>query len=300
MTQAGILDLETGVSPAHVGLEPGRLSPLGLAFVADETAMVETMPHVINDPFTPPSGEIILLVEDEPTIRDVVRELFECEGLIVTAVVDGREAVAWAERHRPALVVLDIDLPHLDGVAVATRLRARYGMLLPIVIFSADYAAHARTRHLKPCGLVPKPFDADALLSAVRRGLDGGRNGTSSEEPRSKRAANHQHPGDDMLTEDGTLGHDGAELRSRLAAGALAGRGPVMLHAGPFADAELAGRVLLADLMHLSELAEHTGQPPTPERWALLADDVRLLLQHTRHRRNGAANGYEEHPPPSS
>jgi CheY-like chemotaxis protein len=264
--------------------------------------MVETMPHVINDSLTPPSGEIILLVEDEPTIRDVVQELFQCEGLVVTAVVDGREAVAWAERNRPSLVVLDIDLPYLDVVAVATRLRARYGALLPIVIFSADHGAHARTRHLKPCGLVRKPFEADTLLAAVRRGLAGSWNGTSSEEPRSTRAPNHQHPGDDMPTdtENGTLGHDGDELRSRLAAGALAGRGPVTLHAGPFADAELAGRILLADLMHLSELAEHTGQQPTPERWSLLANDVRLLLQHTHHQRDGAANGYEEHPNPSN
>jgi hypothetical protein len=58
-------------------------------------------------------------------------------------------------------------------VAVATLLRVRYGDLLPIIIFSADVDARAKTRHLAPCNLVHKPFDADILVAAVSRGLIG-------------------------------------------------------------------------------------------------------------------------------
>ena len=112
-------------------------------------------------------------MEDDPTIREVVQALLECEGLVVTATADGLAAVAWSEQHQPALVVLDLGLPFLDGVAVATLLRARYGEALPIVILSADVRARTKTQHLRPCGLVRKPFDADTLVAAVRRGLDG-------------------------------------------------------------------------------------------------------------------------------
>jgi two-component system OmpR family response regulator len=131
------------------------------------------VPHAVSDSCSASSDGPILLVEDEPTIRDVVQALLEDEGHVVAATKDGTAAVAWAEQYRPALVILDLGLPLLDGVAVATILRARYGDRLPIVVFSADQQARARTRHLAPCDLVRKPFDADVLVAAVRRGLAG-------------------------------------------------------------------------------------------------------------------------------
>jgi CheY-like chemotaxis protein len=129
------------------------------------------MPRAVSDPHSWPSDGTILLVEDDSTIRYVVQALLEGEGHVVAATKDGAAAVAWAERHRPALVILDLGLPFLDGVAVATLLRARYGDLLPIVVFSADLNARAKTRHLAPFDLVRKPFDADVLVAAVARGL---------------------------------------------------------------------------------------------------------------------------------
>ena len=110
--------------------------------------------HVLSDPITlSPVGKV-LLVEGDQSIRDGVQMLLEGDGLEVAATDNGRAAVAWAEQERPALVVLDLDLPVIDGVAVGSVLRARFGALLPIVIFSADTRAYAKTRHLGPCGLV--------------------------------------------------------------------------------------------------------------------------------------------------
>src|SRR4051794_32487882 len=106
--------------------------------------MVRAMPNVVRDPTLPSEGGTILVVEDNPGIRDVVEALFESEDLAVTAIGDGRAAVAWAEQHQPALVLLDLDLPELDGVSVASVLRARFGALLPILIFSADERAYAK------------------------------------------------------------------------------------------------------------------------------------------------------------
>jgi hypothetical protein len=80
-----------------------------------------------------------------------------------------------------------------------------------------------------------------------------------------------------------------AEVRSRLDAGKLAGLGPVALTSGAFSDAELAGRILLAEADHLSTLADHTGRPAGPDRWAQLGDDLYLILRQTGDPRDGTA-----------
>lgn len=69
-----------------------------------------------------------------------------------------------------------------------------------------------------------------------------------------------------------------AELSDRLGAGGFAELGAVRLMAGVFANAELAGQVLLAETDHLGSLAEHTGQPAVDDRWALLVYDLGTLL----------------------
>jgi hypothetical protein len=80
------------------------------------------------------------------------------------------------------------------------------------------------------------------------------------------------------------------ELRDRLQAGGLANLGPIRLMSGLFADAELAGRVLLAETDHLGMLAEHTGEPATDDRWALLAYEVCTLLRVQGVQRDGTTS----------
>jgi hypothetical protein len=153
------------------------------------------------------------------------------------------------------------------------------------LILSADDRAHDKTRHLGPCGLVRKPFDADDLIAAVLRGLVGDGVSPTRAGPSGARPADDEGHGGEMAAVDPMLAALIAELRSCLEAGALSDLGPIMLKAGPLPNAELAGRIVLADATHLSELAEHTGHPPASERWALLADDVQRLLLHTGRRR---------------
>jgi CheY-like chemotaxis protein len=245
----------------------------------------------------PSSSGLILLVEDTPAIRDVVQALLEGEGFAVVAISDGQRAVSWAEHHQPALVVLDLDLPVLDGVAVASILRARFGALFPILIFSADERAYAKTRHLGPCGLIRKPFDADGLVAAVRGGLKvGGRFRVSSAFPAD--LTGQRRSGRDMPSTNGDLATLADELQRQLDAGALDGLGPVTLLAGPFADTTLAARALLADLDHLCSLAEHSGSAPTTERWTLLADELYLLLLMLGRRRDRGTDGQNGRTPP--
>jgi len=143
------------------------------------------MQHTVLDSTAPSPVAAILLVEDDPMFLDIMRTLLEGDGLLVSSAQDGQAAVAWAEQNRPAMAILDLGLPLVDGVAVATFLRERYGWSLPILIVSADEQAYARTRHLRPCGLTRKPFDLDDLLAAVRQGLSGQdqRQGTGGSPP---------------------------------------------------------------------------------------------------------------------
>jgi len=256
--------------------------------------------HVLSDPITlSPVGKV-LLVEGDQSIRDGVQMLLEGDGLEVAAADNGRAAVAWAEQERPALVVLDLDLPVIDGVAVGSVLRARFGALLPIVIFSADTRAYAKTRHLGPCGLVRKPFVGDVLVAAVRRGLKGSGFINPKNALPSHRTPERRQAGDDIPALDGDLGLLAAELRGHIDAGVLDGFGAVRLFAGPFADASLAGQTLLADLDHLASLARHTGEAPTPDRWELLADELYLLLLTLGRRPDGGTDGQHDGVPLAS
>src|SRR5438270_287197 len=81
-------------------------------------------------------AETILVVDDDPTVSDVVRRYLEQAGYAVTLVGDGREALAAYERIRPDLVVLDLMLPGIDGLEVARRLRGSPAGV-PIVMLTA-------------------------------------------------------------------------------------------------------------------------------------------------------------------
>jgi len=70
------------------------------------------------------TGELILLVDDEPNITQLARIYLEREGYRIEAVGDGRAALDAVTRLRPALVVLDIMLPEMDGLAVCRQLRS--------------------------------------------------------------------------------------------------------------------------------------------------------------------------------
>lgn len=81
-------------------------------------------------------GELILVVDDEPNIVQLARMYLEREGYRVEAVGDGRAALEAVRRFRPALMVLDIMLPELDGLEVCRKLRAK-GNYIPILMLTA-------------------------------------------------------------------------------------------------------------------------------------------------------------------
>ncbi len=114
---------------------------------------------------------VILVVDDDPEIRDVVRWLLEDEGWTVETASDGRDALERATRERPALIVLDMGLPIINGEEVARRLRQVYASPPPIVVVSADGRAGEKAARIGAASYLHKPFDVDALARLVRREL---------------------------------------------------------------------------------------------------------------------------------
>jgi DNA-binding response OmpR family regulator len=121
-----------------------------------------------------PARGPILIVEDDPSIRSVLREALELAGLEVEAAPDGWQALALALARPPALVILDLNLDRLDGEDVATGLLRLETIDTPVIVVSGDAHAARRARELGAFAHLAKPFDVDQLLAVVRRGLARG------------------------------------------------------------------------------------------------------------------------------
>jgi len=120
----------------------------------------------------------ILHVEDDPSLRNLVRIALErLGGFAVCTAADGAEALELARRHGADLVLLDLDLPGQDGVAVLRELRALPGLAgVPAVFLTAaDAASRARVLEMADTEVLGKPFRPRALLDLVGRVLAEGR-----------------------------------------------------------------------------------------------------------------------------
>lgn len=120
----------------------------------------------------------ILVIEDEPRILAFVSRGLEAEGFTVDAAGDGPNGLRRAVLGDYDLVVLDLLLPRLDGLAVLRGLQERRPDV-PVVIVSArsDLQTKLRGFGLGACDYVPKPFAFDELLARIRAQLRHGRAG---------------------------------------------------------------------------------------------------------------------------
>ena len=111
--------------------------------------------------------ERIMIVDDDPSIRSTIALVLDDEGYDVIEARDGREALALLAPSEPGAIILDLNMPVMDGSTFYRELRAR-GLQTPVVILSAVNAVRVG-QELGANAALNKPFDIDVLVSTVSR-----------------------------------------------------------------------------------------------------------------------------------
>ncbi|MEU9855834.1 response regulator transcription factor [Streptomyces sp. NPDC047974] len=117
----------------------------------------------------PNDTERILIVDDEPAVREALRRSLAFEGYATREAVDGVDALAAMESYAPDLVVLDVQMPRMDGLTAARRIRAA-GSTVPILMLTARDTVGDRVTGLDAGAddYLVKPFELDELFARIR------------------------------------------------------------------------------------------------------------------------------------
>jgi len=117
------------------------------------------------------AAERILIVDDDESIRQIVRICLTDEGYDVSEAPNGQVALTALREFTPSLILLDLRMPVMDGWEFARRYEKFPGPRAPIVAFVAALNAEQDCADLDAAGILAKPFDLDDLLDAVRSQL---------------------------------------------------------------------------------------------------------------------------------
>ncbi|GAA0921321.1 response regulator transcription factor [Streptomyces thermoalcalitolerans] len=111
----------------------------------------------------------ILIVDDEPAVREALQRSLAFEGYDTEVAVDGADALDKASTYKPDLVVLDIQMPRMDGLTVARRIRGA-GDTTPILMLTARDTVGDRVTGLDAGAddYLVKPFELDELFARIR------------------------------------------------------------------------------------------------------------------------------------
>jgi DNA-binding response OmpR family regulator len=131
---------------------------------------MNSIPTSTSNTTTTPD-RLILVVEDDLDLRQTILWTLQDEGHEVEGAGDGKEALERARQRKPALVLLDMGLPLLDGDGVAAGLRSTYGDTVLIVTMTADGRAREKAQRIGAIGYLSKPFELDDLLAMVQKTL---------------------------------------------------------------------------------------------------------------------------------
>lgn len=113
-------------------------------------------------------ARLAVVVEDDDSVREMLRELLQSVGFEVACCRDGSEGLKAARELRPSVLTLDIHMPGMDGVEVLHQLNDdETTAALPVVVVSA-YGSDRRVRYCSQVkAVVSKPFDVDDLCAKV-------------------------------------------------------------------------------------------------------------------------------------
>ena len=117
-----------------------------------------------------PHGQLIMVVDDDEDVREIVELVLQAMGYRVVTAADGLEA--WREiclGERPAMILLDLMMPRMDGEHFMRTLRSSPSGTIPVVIMSGHSSARDQARALRADHCLTKPIDLDELLTTVGR-----------------------------------------------------------------------------------------------------------------------------------
>jgi CheY-like chemotaxis protein len=112
----------------------------------------------------------VLVTDDEPITRTLIRQLLEKQAYTVLEAADGREAVEIVARERPDLILIDLNMPGVDGYQAIAQIRADRSLAwMPILVLTGEEgpAVEDRVMQLGASDYLVKPFDPEVLLSRV-------------------------------------------------------------------------------------------------------------------------------------
>jgi DNA-binding response OmpR family regulator len=110
----------------------------------------------------------ILVVEDDPVIRELIVEVLSDEGHSVIEAADGATGVHLAQSEQPNLILMDLMLPVMDGVAAIRKLKSSSETSsIRTIAMSAGTNLRSHANEIRADGTLAKPFDIDALLALV-------------------------------------------------------------------------------------------------------------------------------------
>jgi DNA-binding response OmpR family regulator len=117
----------------------------------------------------PPTPERVLVVDDDPPLRRMLERTLAAEGFAVALAADGPAALIATERHAPDVIVLDVAMPGLDGIAVCRRMRGK-GLPTPILMLTARDGVSDRVAGLEAGAddYLVKPFAVQELIARIR------------------------------------------------------------------------------------------------------------------------------------
>lgn len=121
-----------------------------------------------------PDKPTILVVDDDEPIVLLMRSLLREYGYTPVTAMSGKDAVAAARTHRPALVLLDKNMPGMNGAEVVRALRGEPELAgLPILILSGERMSRDEVVDMQADGAVLKPFDITDLIEQIRKHVGG-------------------------------------------------------------------------------------------------------------------------------
>ncbi len=181
------LDISKQISQMHGGdlnvyseVGKGSKFTFTLPIATAEQLEIGRIPTQINEAFTVfdrgslPTDEVIsiLLVEDEVSMRELLRRALESEGYIVIDTHDGAQVMELALGLIPHLIILDVNLPHVSGWEVIEQLKDEPTTArIPVIVYTASNDS-SRAQTLNIADFIVKPTTPDVVIQAVKKALE--------------------------------------------------------------------------------------------------------------------------------